>query len=608
MSAGTTEGGARAAAEVGALIARALTARPHGDARDGPRAGLQELGARLAAARLQIAVVGQFKRGKSSLLNALLGAPVLPTGVVPLTAVPTILAAGAPAVTVTFLDGRRQDHPLAGVDEVAAELAGLVTEEGNPENRLGLRRVEARLPVPLLAHGIVLVDTPGIGSTLRHNTEAAVAALPECDLALFVVSPDPPVTEAELAYLGQVRANAGRVVVVLNKADTQDAADQAITLAYLKKVLSTQSGLPAGTEIFAVSARRALLAFAAEDRSALEASGLPALERGLLRLLERERTTVLTAAIAGKAADIVSLLRLDAAMAARAGRLPLAELEQRIAAFDAGIAALATERTAAADRLAGDRKRLHALTERCADDARRQAWARLEPLVAALPGAAPDLIAARERLGAEVPAAFAPAITAATTEVQNALSEALREHQRRLGGLVDAVRRAAANAMEVAPPAATIATAELPQLAVWHTDGRTETLASLSTGWMEPLLPAALRKQRTARRIQAEAQALSVRNIEALRWSLHQGLDDTIRQFAGALEAEFDAAVASCRAAMTSARAQKVGLAAAAQTADAQEAAAAELAEIEAALRRIREAGTPLREVTADEADPCGIA
>jgi hypothetical protein len=592
------------AAAVSALIARALTLRPAG----GTRALLEDLAARLAAARLQIAVVGQFKRGKSSLLNALLGVPVLPTGVVPLTAVPTMLAAGAPALSVTFLDGRREDRPLAGVEEVAAELAQLVTEEGNPENRLGLRRVEARIPVPLLAHGLVLVDTPGIGSTLQHNTEAAVAALPECDLALFVVSPDPPVTAAELAYLCQVRASAARIVVVLNKADTQEADDLAVTLAYLRKVLATQSGLPEGAGIFAVSARQALLACGSGDVSALEASGLPALVRALLSLLERERTTVLSAAIAGKAADLVSLLRLDAGMAARAARLPLAELDQRIAAFDAGIAALASERTAAADRLAGDRARLHTLTQRCADAARRQAWARLEPLLAALPGAAPDMTEARRRLGAEVPAAFAPAIEAATAEVRNALGDALRAHQRRLGGLVDAVRQAAAAAMDVAPPAAVAASAELPQLAAWHTDGRTETLASLSTGWVEPLLPAALRERRRARRIRAEAEALCVRNIESFRWSLHQGLDDTIRRFASALEAEFDAAVASCRAAMTTARAQKTGMAGHARTAAAEDAAAAELAEIEAALRRIRQAPAPAQEAAGRAADPCGIA
>jgi len=536
------------------------------------------------------------------LLNALLGIPVLPMGVVPLTAITTVLTAGPPLLRLEFLDGKRIERASADLDGLRAGLATLVTEDGNPANRLGLRQVEARLPAPLLARGVVLLDTPGIGSTLRRNTEAAIAALPECDLALFVVSPDPPITEAELAYLAQVRATAARVIVVLNKVDTQEPAERDITLRFLRRVLAEQAGLPGETAIFPVSARTALRALQDQDPAALERSGVPALEQGLLTLLATEGPAVLAAAVAGKAAELVAVLRLDAEIAARACRLPLAELEQRIAAFDAGIAALAAERTDAADRIVGDRTRLHALIERQAVNAGEQIGRQLDQALVELLRGGATTTAMRQRLAARVPEYLAPAAATATAVVQSAMAEALHRHQDRIDRLVATARRNAANAMEISGTVAgEAALADLPLLAAWRTDGRTETLAGIATGWVERFLPGGVRRRRAQRRLRVEVGALTVRNVEALRWSLHQGLDAAMGGFAAVLDAELDAAIAACRMAMTTARQRQDS------TADATEAGAArldmiadEFSRIEDALRELRHAAAsaaPLRQV-----------
>ena len=579
---------------VAALIGQALACQLEPpDAQAATRDRLRDLAARLAAARLQVAVVGQFKRGKSSLLNALLGIPVLPMGVVPLTAITTVLSAGPPLLRLEFLDGKHIERLSADLDGLRAGLATLVTEEGNPANLFGLRQVEARLLAPLLARGVVLLDTPGIGSTLRHNTEAALAALPECDLALFVVSPDPPITEAELAYLAQVRAAAARVVVVLNKVDTQEPEECAETLRFLRRVLTEQAGLPAETEIFPVSARTALRAREQGDPVALAASGVATLEQGLLALLATEGPAVLAAAVAGKAADLVAVLRLDAEIAACACRLPSAELEQRIAAFDAGIAALAAERTDAGDRIAGDRARLHALIEQRAVVAGEQIGRQLDRAVAELPRPGEQMIATRQRLAALVPQCLAPGAAAATAAVQGAMGEALRRHQERIARLIETVRRNAASAMKITGMAsAETAFSDLPLLATWRTDGRTETLAGIAIGWIERCLPGGMRRRRAQRRLRVEAGALTVRNVEALRWSLRQGLDAAMGGFAAVLDAELDAAIAACRTAMTAARQRQDRTADAAEAGAARlDAIAAEFSRIEDALRDLRHAG-----------------
>ena len=94
---------------------------------------------RLDAARLRVLVVGEAKRGKSTLVNAMLGREVLPSGVTPLTAVTTTVRYGEDErAEVRFLDGHDEKHPLAA-------LADLVTERGNPGNRRGIAGVTVYL-------------------------------------------------------------------------------------------------------------------------------------------------------------------------------------------------------------------------------------------------------------------------------------------------------------------------------------------------------------------------------------------------------------------------------------------------------------------------------
>ena len=121
-------------------------------------AELRTLKERADSSIFNLVVVGEFKRGKSSVLNALIGADVLPVGVVPLTAIATILEYGElPAAHAEFQDGSEQQVPLDA-------LWDYVTEKGNPVNAKGVREVRIAWPSPWLKSGVRLVDTPGIGS------------------------------------------------------------------------------------------------------------------------------------------------------------------------------------------------------------------------------------------------------------------------------------------------------------------------------------------------------------------------------------------------------------------------------------------------------------
>jgi GTP-binding protein EngB required for normal cell division len=203
--------------------------------------------------QLRMVALGQFKRGKSTLVNALLGAPILPTGAAPVTSVSTLVRwAPEPRIEVHYQDGGSEQTELD-------RLPDFVVEAHNPGNRLGVRVVEVGYPSDLLEGGLVLVDTPGIGSADRAATERAYAFLPSVDAGLVVLSPDPPVGEAEAHYVQELASLTPHILFVLNKVDRVAEAEWREVLAFNRRVLADVLGRdPREIDIVPVSARRGL--------------------------------------------------------------------------------------------------------------------------------------------------------------------------------------------------------------------------------------------------------------------------------------------------------------------------------------------------------------
>ena len=214
-----------------------------------PRRHLAAARARVAEDRFNLVVLGEFKRGKSTLINALLSRNVLPTGVVPLTSVVTTIAAGEDdRLHVYFEDGREEERPLA-------ELAEYVTEARNPGNRLAVELARVELDHDLLRVGLELVDTPGIGSIHSHNTEAARGFLPRVDAALCVLDAGQPLSEGERELLREVTERVPRLLLVINKIDHLDNADREVAVDFIRSALRDLLG-QSELELFAVSARQ----------------------------------------------------------------------------------------------------------------------------------------------------------------------------------------------------------------------------------------------------------------------------------------------------------------------------------------------------------------
>ncbi len=503
---------------------------------------LNDLLSRYSEGRFHLAVLGQFKRGKSTLLNALTGEPILPIGVVPLTSVPTFIQYGEVAKIVIQYQGDRPADEFTGAStaERSAFLADFVTEKANPKNKLGVAEVQVYLPAPILAGGVVFIDTPGVGSTYRHNTLTTLNFLEQCDAALFLVSADPPITEAELAFLRQVNEKVPRLFFVLNKIDYLNEKELEEALDFYKRILSEELGCDRDHPVFCVSARKGLEARMSNDEEGWFKSGMAMLESFLVDYLAREKFNALTDAVCRRAIEFIDVTLMEAGIALQALKLPQKELEEKINIFQQSLKQAENERRMIQDLLEGDKKRVTAFVEEQARELARQAEQFLKEIMHK--GSA--LGSHGKSSKADIQQAWAEAIPEFFEEQQQVLNERVKErllecltpHEQRLSQLVETLRRTAADMFQV--PYKSLSpddVLEIKQRPYWV----------LSTWNTEPL-PFLLS-------IDQRLDGLVRRNVENIRWATLQNLNISFARFARRVRERIDETVAATQGAMQAA-------------------------------------------------------
>ena len=202
---------------------------------------------RVSEGRFYVACVGQFKRGKSTLLNALIGHSILPAGVIPVTTIPTVVRFGKSlGAHVRFRSAEWTAISVSAIEEY-------VSEEKNPENAKGVAGLEIFVPSTLLEAGMCLVDTPGLGFVHSGNADATRAFIPHIDAAIVVIGADPPLSGEELQLVEAVAREIQDLVFVLNKADRTTEVERSSAISFARRVIEARlnKAIPA---IFEVSA------------------------------------------------------------------------------------------------------------------------------------------------------------------------------------------------------------------------------------------------------------------------------------------------------------------------------------------------------------------
>ncbi len=280
---------------------------------------------KLCSHTFNILVVGQFNRGKTTLINALIGQALLPVGVIPLTSVVTVLSYGeTSAVKVCLQSGRC-------VETTPESLCEYVTEKGNPHNVKGVREVDVSFPSPWLQDGVRLVDTPGIGSVYRHNTDVAYRYLPQADAVLFLLSADQPVSRTELDFLRDVREYADRIFFLLNKADYLSESELQEAVTFTQTVI--KEAVEQEPFIVPVSARLALEGRLTDSAELVKKSLLPLFFQTLHTFLQKEKGEVLIGSVVRSLLRIISQTRFSLELEQKSSAVSLSELEEKIRVF-----------------------------------------------------------------------------------------------------------------------------------------------------------------------------------------------------------------------------------------------------------------------------------
>ena len=257
---------------------------------------------------LNIAVLGRFKAGKSSFLNHLLGRPLLPVGVIPVTSVVTEIEWGdGERAEILFADGRTEPAPVEKIGD-------FISESRNPENRKQVARVRVELPSMDRYRGIRFVDTPGLESVFEHNTDASLEWLPNVGLALVAVGVDPPLSQHDIELIRNLSRYTPNISLLLTKVDVLDENERVQVREFVGKQLARYWN--GAVPIFPYSVRPGFEDLRAElDRSLLSQARAGAGEQRAAILLHKVDSLVNECAgylnVALKAAEVADSERKD---------------------------------------------------------------------------------------------------------------------------------------------------------------------------------------------------------------------------------------------------------------------------------------------------------
>lgn len=381
------------------------------------RVGAKSLGTRinnevvnkLEADRFHLVVVGEFNHGKTTFVNSLLGAEVLPVGVTPTTAVIHHLEyAAQPRAELVRASGERQTMAFEEVRKFAVG-----QEKGSEAAASEVNRLEVFYPAEILRERIVLVDTPGVNDLSLQRADITYSYIPRSDAVLFLLDAGQPLKESERVFLNEKLLGQSRdkIIFVVTKRDIWSGDEEVEALAYIRSELAKLVRSPV---VFPVCARKAL------DGHAMD-SGVPELLRHLTTFLAEERGRILLDNALGEGVEAARMLGKGIDARRRAAAMSSEELTRRIEMLEKD---LAGQTKTIEERRFGIREEV----------ARIQAWVQrdLERFVADVTRQIPDVVdnapsdQLKVHLGPFLERTFTEWAQAETKEIANAL-EALAE-------------------------------------------------------------------------------------------------------------------------------------------------------------------------------------
>ncbi len=197
--------------------------------------GIKQLAETLSLTYIELAIIGQFKAGKSSFINSILNDSVLPTGIIPVTSVITRIQYGDhPEISIKYLDGQVQTIKVEKLFEYCSE-------KSNPGNIKRIDVIDVFHPSLKEYKNLRIIDTPGLGSSSEGNTETTLKWINKAGYALLVIGCERPISSGDLILLDQVKKICPKIYILLTKLDLIKEDDQSDFLQYFLDKIKNHS-------------------------------------------------------------------------------------------------------------------------------------------------------------------------------------------------------------------------------------------------------------------------------------------------------------------------------------------------------------------------------
>ena len=315
---------------------------------------------RLETNYFSIAVVGEFKRGKSTFINALLGRAILPSDILPTTATLNRVTYGLqPLAKIRFKDGREEEIAIA-------QLANYVTKWTleSETTAADVREAVVYYPILYCQNNVDIIDTPGLSDD-ENMTAVTLSILPHVDAAILVIMAQAPFSESERAFLENelLKEDLGRIIFVVTGIDLCNRSEDADKIVKsveerLKKYVLQNAEQRFGKDsedykaylrricqprVFGVSAYQALQAKQKADSDLMKQSRFEELEAALETFLTLERGAISLQVPVNRV--IASAKEILTAIGNQSTALERKKQELR-AAYEAAVANLTTQQQA----------------------------------------------------------------------------------------------------------------------------------------------------------------------------------------------------------------------------------------------------------------------
>ncbi len=183
---------------------------------------------------IDIAILGQFKAGKSSFINSLVGKDVLPVGVIPVTTVIARLQYGQKQrAVVRYFDGRVSEIDMS-------EIHKFTSEAENQSNQRNVEVVDIELPALKDYIGLRLVDTPGMGSVFKYHMETSENWLPQVGTAILAISADRPLAGNDVQLIRELTSHTPNIVLLLTKTDLLSTEQQNEIIDFFERTIQRE--------------------------------------------------------------------------------------------------------------------------------------------------------------------------------------------------------------------------------------------------------------------------------------------------------------------------------------------------------------------------------